>query len=315
MTTIQQQLTLPEHLAGLRLDKALAELLPEYSRARLQTWIKEGAVTINNKPTRTRTLVQPGDAINLNATLPPDETWEPEAIPLDIIHQDEDIIIINKPANMVVHPAAGNFSGTLVNALLHHFPELAEIPRAGIVHRLDKDTTGLLAIARSITAHTSLVQQLQTRTMKREYRALVVGHVVAGNTIDAPLGRHPHQRTKMAVNKKGKPAITHYRVLEKLDQYTLLKVHLDTGRTHQIRVHMAHIHHPIVGDQTYNPRQLIVKGLTEEQRNALQQFPRQALHAYQLGLTHPTTQQSLSWIAPLPEDMTQLIDLLKDKNS
>ncbi len=290
---------LPE-LAGCRIDQALAQLFPEYSRERLKTWLNAGQCQVNGKCLRPKDKVVGGEEVKISAVMEDEVTWEAEDLPLDIIYADEDLIIVNKPINIVVHPAAGNRAGTLVNALLNYAPELAQIPRAGVVHRLDKDTSGLLVVARTLAAHTSLVQQLQARTVTRIYETVVHGVFLAGSTIDAPIGRHPRDRKKMAVIGDGRSAITHYRVLTRFPKNTHLQVQLETGRTHQIRVHMAHVKHPIVGDKTYAGR---------IQHN----FPRQALHARRLSLIHPRTGEEMTWEAPLPADMQQLLKDLAAK--
>jgi len=238
----------------------------------------------------------------------------PQDIPLNIIHEDEALLVINKPAGLVVHPAPGNPDRTLVNALLHYCPALAELPRAGIIHRIDKDTTGLMVVAKTLTAHTQLVQQLQAREIKREYLALVKGEMISGSSIDQPIGRHPSQRTKMAVVGKGKPAITHYRIKQRFGHYTLLHVQLETGRTHQIRVHLAYIHHPIVGDPTYGGRLQFPKDISEDLQQTLTHFKRQALHAWRLTLDHPVSKQQLSFQAEPPADFVKLIDQLPRQN-
>ena len=307
---IQHTLTVPDNLTNERFDAALAVLLPEHSRARLQGWIKSGEVTLNGQVVKPKEKVFTGNTIMVNAIMPSQVSFDAENIALDILHADDDVIILNKPAGLVVHPAAGHHDGTMLNALLHHFPELENIPRAGIIHRLDKDTSGILMIARSLTAHTALVEALQARTIKREYFALVQGMIISGSTIETFMDRHAHQRTKMAVTENGKLAITHYRIGERFPHHTLLRVNLETGRTHQIRVHMAHIKHPIVGDPVYG-RLILPKGASETERTALQTFKRQALHAHQLGFEHPTTGEWCEFQAPMPEDMTALLKALK----
>ncbi|KZZ25677.1 RNA pseudouridine synthase, partial [Oleiphilus sp. HI0081] len=239
--------------------------------------------------------------------------WLAEDIPLDIVYQDEDILIINKPAGMVVHPAAGNHSGTLVNALLHHFPDIKAVPRAGIVHRLDKDTTGLMVVAKTLTAHAHIVEQLQSREMGREYEAIAAGVMTGGGTINEPIARSPKNRKKMAVNQFGKHAVTHYRVLERFLAHTHIRVKLETGRTHQIRVHMAHIKHPLIGDTTYAGRMKLPAGASDEVKNKLRQFERQALHAKKLTLIHPQTGEEMSWEVDLPEDMQNLLAVLSEQ--
>jgi 23S rRNA pseudouridine1911/1915/1917 synthase len=306
---------IPMEYVGERLDRVLAILLPGHSRTRIQQWITAGYIQVNGAQRIAKDKVSGGETIEIDAPYEiPHPEWlsetEDTALPLNIVFADSDIIVVNKPANWVVHPAAGHHSGTLVNVLLGKYPELQNLPRAGIVHRLDKDTTGLMVVARSLTAHTRLVKQLQARTVTRIYEALVWGHLVAGNTINAPMDRHPKDRKRMALVSSGKPAITHYRVLKKFQHCTLLQVRLETGRTHQIRVHMASIQHPIVGDHMYGGRSRFPKNTTAEIRTLLNQFPRQALHAKTLALAHPTTGEILSWDAPLPIDMQDLLSTL-----
>lgn len=309
--TEQRSTVLPPELAGLRLDAALARVFAEYSRSQLSLWLREGALTVDGGQPKPRTTVRGGEEVRLTipATLEPES--RAEAIALDVVHADAAIIVINKPAGLVVHPAAGHRSGTLVNALLHHAPELAALPRAGIVHRLDKETTGLLVVARTPAAQTSLVRQLQQRSVHREYRALVQGLPISGGTIDLPIGRHPVDRKRMAVVSGGRPAVSHYRILQRLRAHTLLAVHLDTGRTHQIRVHMAQIGHPVVGDPTYGGRPRPVRGMSDTAAQALAAFRRQALHAAVLGLVHPVTGAECRFQAPLPPDFQELLDALE----
>lgn len=299
------QLAVPAEMAGLRLDQALARLCPEHSRSRLQEWIAEGKVLLAGKAVATKYKVWGGESIEVwPQRHPAEQPARAEAIPLDIVYQDAELIVINKPVGLVVHPGSGNWSGTLLNGLLHHDPALAAVPRAGIVHRLDKDTSGLLVVARTLTAQTALVRQLQARSVKREYLALAWGEVRASGTVDAPIGRHPTQRTKMAVVESGKPAVTHYRPEAAYDSCTLLRCRLETGRTHQIRVHMAHIGHPLVGDALYVPG---AQRCSVALRPVLQAFPRQALHATALGLIHPRSGEAMGWHAPLPDDMAALL--------
>lgn len=302
---------IPTELAGLRLDQALAVVFAEYSRARLQQWIRDGQVLVDARQPRPRDKVHGGERVELRAVLEPVDTWQPEPIGLSIVYEDEDLIVIDKPAGLVVHPAVGNRAGTLLNALLHHAPELATIPRAGIVHRLDKDTSGLLVVARNLTAQKRLVEQLQARSVHREYHAVVVGMLTAGGTVDAPIGRHPVQRKRMAVVANGKPAITHYRVAERFRAHTYVRVQLETGRTHQIRVHMAHIHHPLLGDPVYGGRLRIPAGASEAFAAALRGFKRQALHAGHLGLVHPRSGAAVAWDSPLPADLQALLAALR----
>lgn len=303
---------IPEELAGARLDKALAELFPDYSRARLQQWIKNGYVLVDDKPCRAKDKLQGGESIAITAELEDEVTWEAEAIPLDIVYEDDDIIVINKPVGLVVHPGAGNQNRTLVNALLHHAPELSQLPRAGIIHRIDKDTSGILVVARSLMAHTHLVEQLQRREFLREYQAIVNGVLIAGGSIDEPIGRHRTQRTHMAVTDTGKPAITHYRVIQRYRSHTHIRVKLETGRTHQIRVHMAHKRYALIGDPVYGQRLHIPSGSSEEFAQTLRSFNRQALHAEHLGLVHPRTQEFMEWSVPVPEDMQNLLAALEE---
>lgn len=305
--------TVPYDMEGQRLDQVVAHLYPQYSRSQLQKWIKAGQIRVDNKILKPKERLTGGEAIYLDAVLEPQTEFAPEAIPLDIVYEDDAILVINKPAGLVVHPAAGNWSGTLVNALLHYNAALEMLPRAGIVHRLDKDTTGLMVVAKTLQAHTHLVDMLQRRDVSREYLALVAAQVVAGNTIDAPLGRHHVDRKKQAVTESGKEAITHYRVEERFAHHTLLRVSLETGRTHQIRVHLSWKHMPIVGDPVYGGRPRIPAGLAENVREQLQQFPRQALHATRLSLAHPVTGESMSWERPLPADMAALLTALRSE--
>lgn len=309
---IQHTIIIPDNLCGMRLDQALAKLLPDYSRTQLQTWIKNAEITVDNKSAKAKDTVLGGETIQLSATLKQQPAWDAQAIALDIIYEDDDLLVINKPVGMVVHPAAGHKDSTLLNALLHHAPTLQQLPRAGIIHRLDKDTSGLLVIAKTQIALKELNKQLKARTITRIYQAIVLGVLASGGTIDEPIGRHPIKRKSMTVIETGKPAITHYRVIERYRAYTRIKVQLETGRTHQIRVHMTHIHHPLLGDQTYGGRLQLPKGATPDLINQLRHFKRQALHASELGLIHPVTQQPLTWHAPIPNDMQTLIDVLKE---
>ncbi|MCV6639500.1 23S rRNA pseudouridine(1911/1915/1917) synthase RluD [Candidatus Albibeggiatoa sp. nov. NOAA] len=311
MTTTHFSTEIPLTMAGYRLDKALAELFPDYSRARLQQWIKQGQVLVDDEKMRGKDKVQGGEQIEIQAEIPQAVTWQAQDIPLDICYEDEDILIINKPAGLVVHPGAGNQDGTLVNALLNHAPELDRIPRAGIIHRLDKDTSGILVVARSIAAHTHLTEQLQAREFLREYQTIVNGTMISGGMVDAPIGRHPTLRTRMAVTDSGKPAITHYRVKNRFRAHTHLNVKLETGRTHQIRVHLAYIRYPLVGDPVYGKRLILPKQSSESFTQVLKDFNRQALHAATLGLQHPTKNEWMQWSVPIPADMQQLLDELK----
>jgi 23S rRNA pseudouridine1911/1915/1917 synthase len=312
--TISLQSAVTEEQAGLRFDQAAAQAFNDYSRARLTTWIKAGDLTLSGKVMPPRTTVQVGQKIELNAALEINTTWAAQSLELEIIFEDEHLLIINKPAGLVVHPGAGNTHSTLANALLAHCPDIAHVPRAGIVHRLDKDTSGLLVVAKTVPAQTSLVSQLQERTVSREYETIVYGEMVAGRTIETEMGRHPKQRTKMAVLPEGfgKRATTHIRLIDKAQGFTYLKVKLETGRTHQIRVHLSHINYPLVGDKVYGGRPRLPKGLTEAARAAIISFPRQALHARHLSFMHPATEEAVSFEVPLPEDMADLLKAILD---
>jgi 23S rRNA pseudouridine1911/1915/1917 synthase len=309
---IKLQLTIPETLRGQRLDQALARLVSEFSRSRLQQWIRSGQVLLDGRVPLPRDRVQGGEAVLIEAQLEEQVTSQPEAIALDLVYQDDDLLVINKPAGLVVHPAAGNPSGTLMNALLHHDASLAALPRAGIVHRLDKNTTGLMVVARSQQAHTRLVEALQRREVKREYICVVNSVLTAGGTIDAPIGRHPVDRKRMAVVGGGRAAVTHYRVIARYRAHTLVQVMLETGRTHQIRVHMAHIRCPVTGDPVYGGRLRLPRGASESLKQALTGFRRQALHAERLGLQHPVTAEPMSWEVAMPDDMQALVSALED---
>ncbi len=301
--------------AGRRLDQVVAEAFPEFSRSRIQLWIDNGRVQVDGAARRRRDKVRVGEEIRLEPEIETHQACRAQPIPLDVLFEDDQILVINKPAGLVVHPAAGNPEGTLQNALLHHAPELRRVPRAGIVHRLDKDTTGLLVVARTLTAHKALVEQLRQRQMQREYCALVSGVPVAGGRIDAPIGRHPTQRTRMAVVRDGRPSVTHYQVVERFAGHALLSVRLETGRTHQIRVHMAHIRHPLVGDPAYGGRARWPRGANPGLVAALQAFPRQALHARLLALTHPTSRRPIRFEVPLAADLHGLLRCLRDETA
>jgi 23S rRNA pseudouridine1911/1915/1917 synthase len=310
-------LSIPMSMGGQRLDVALQQLLPEHSRSRLQAWIKAGLVTLNGEVTTAKTKMWGGEQITIN---PPhnaqENAFKPENISLNIVFEDDSILVINKPAGLVVHPAAGNWSGTLLNALLHHAPQLTDIPRAGIVHRLDKDTSGLLVVAKTLEAQTSLVRQLQARTVKREYRAIVWGQLWRNGTINQPIGRHSHARTKMAISRTGKPAVTHYEVLERFGVHTYLRCQLETGRTHQIRVHMQFLKAPMLGDPVYGIGNIIPhKLMTQTLRDAVTGFNRQALHAVKLGLIHPATNQPMEWQIELADDMKALLEAMRHEDA
>lgn len=287
-------------MAGMRLDQAAAALFPDYSRGRLQKWIRGGELTVDGAVRKPTLRLAGNEYLRLDARLIPEGAVEPQAIPLNVLHQDQDLLVIDKPAGLVVHPAAGNPDGTLQNALLHFDPGLENLPRAGIVHRLDKDTTGVMVVARSLRAHTSLVQQLQERRMGRTYRAVVCGSPPSEGTVDAPIARHPRDRVRMAVVASGKPAVTHYQVSRSFQGFTELQVSLETGRTHQIRVHLAHIGFPLVGDPVY-------AGTACRRAGTERGFDRQALHAWRLRLQHPAGGKEQEFQAPLPADFERLL--------
>lgn len=317
---------IPSEFGGMRLDKALARLFPEVTRSRLQIWIREGRVEISHPPITTtgspspasrlsarlspRDAVIAGDLIRIHVPPPTDTGWMAQDIPLAIVYEDPDILVIDKPPGLVVHPGAGNPSGTLLNALLNHVPGLGELPRAGIVHRLDKDTSGLMVVAKKETVRQKLIKQLQERSVERVYLAIVNGVMVSGGTIDAPIGRHRTQRVRMVVSSRGKPAVSHYRVLKKYRAHTLVQVKLESGRTHQIRVHMAHLHYPVVGDPVYGGRLKIPAGASDPLKDALHCFKRQALHALKLSLIHPGTGKRAQWVTSVPRDMSELMEIL-----
>lgn len=310
---IRLNATVADSQLGQRLDQALAELFPDYSRSRIKEWILDNRVQVNDKIiNKPKEKMLGGEKIEIDALIEEDVRWEPQNIQLNIVYEDDDILVINKPRDLVVHPGAGNPDGTVLNALLYHFPEIMNVPRAGIVHRLDKDTTGLMVVAKTVPAQTHLVEALQRREITREYEAVAVGRMTAGGSVNEPISRHPTKRTHMAVHPMGKPAVTHYRIMEHFRAHTRLRLRLETGRTHQIRVHMAHIHHPLIGDQLYGGRPRALKGASEEFREALRLFDRQALHATMLRLYHPITGIEMEWHAPLPDDMVKLISVLKD---
>ena len=303
---------IPVELAGQRLDQALARLFPEYSRSRLTQWIKDGHALLDGNPARPRDAVMDGHRVALTVVVEPQTAVAAEDLPLDIAYEDAALIVVNKPAGLVVHPGAGNRAGTLQNALLHHAPELAEVPRSGLVHRLDKDTSGLLVVARTLEAHTKLVAALQAREFEREYLAVVNGVMTGGGTVDAPLGRHATDRLLMSVREDGRTAVTHYRVLKRYRAHTQVAVQLETGRTHQIRVHLAHIRYPIVGDPVYGRRLTLPPAAAPHLKEVLQGFRRQALHARRLGLVHPLSGERMSWEAQAPADIQGLLAALDD---
>lgn len=310
---IQHKDVVPESCLGKRLDQTIAEMFPEYSRSRLKDWILDGNVQVNgNVITKAREKMYGGEQITIDAEIEAEVRFEAQDIALNIVYEDDDILVINKPAGLVVHPGAGNPDGTVLNALLHHCPELDIVPRAGIVHRLDKDTTGLMVVAKTIAAQTNLVEALQAREITREYEAVASGVMTAGGIVDEPIGRHSTKRTHMAVTFSGRPSVTHYRVMEKFRLHTRLRLRLETGRTHQIRVHMAHISHALVGDPVYGGRPRPPKNATPELLELLRSFKRQALHAAMLSLYHPITGELMTWHAEVPQDMTTLTDLLRE---
>jgi len=309
-------LTIPHDLGGLRLDVALQRMLPEHSRSRLQAWIKDGLVTVDAASSTSKNKVWGGEQVVVQVQTKPEHyAFTAEDIPLEIVYEDEHILVVNKPAGMVVHPAAGNWSGTLLNALLFHAPALKDVPRAGIVHRLDKDTSGLLVVAKTLAAQTNLVRQLQARTVKREYRAIVWGQIWRNGVIDQPIGRDPRSRTKMAINRAGKPAVTRYEVLERFSVQTYMRCNLETGRTHQIRVHMQHLKAPMVGDPVYGFHGIVpIRAMTQTLRDAVGNFNRQALHAIKLGLLHPATDEFIEWQIELADDMKMLLEAMRHED-
>jgi 23S rRNA pseudouridine1911/1915/1917 synthase len=300
----------PADFAGKRLDQALAQLLPQYSRTRIQRWIEDGAVRVNGLVPRVRDLVVSGQTAAVEARIEAETDVAAENLPLDIVHSDASMFIVNKPPGLVVHPGAGNRDHTLQNGLLARDPKLAKVPRAGLVHRIDKDTSGLLVVARTLDAHTRLVAELAAHEIEREYLAVCVGAMTGGATIDEPIGRHRTTRTKMAIRSDGREAITHYRIERRFRGHTLARVKLETGRTHQIRVHLTHVGYPLVGDKVYGGRRKIPKNATPELLRALENFPRQALHAARLALTHPKSGKRVTFEAPLPDDLALLLDVL-----
>ncbi|MBD8524176.1 23S rRNA pseudouridine(1911/1915/1917) synthase RluD [Pseudomarimonas arenosa] len=301
----------PESLSGLRLDQAAAQMFPEYSRSRITQWIKNGELRLDGQVAKPKDPVVGGQRIRVAADLPQVVESAPENIPLELLYQDEALLIVNKPAGLVVHPGAGNRQGTLVNALLHLDPALDRLPRAGIVHRLDKDTSGALLVARTPEAHAALVAMLAERQIRRQYEAVVTGVMLAGSTVDAPLDRHPTDRLRRAVVANGRPAVTHYRVRERFRAHSHIECKLETGRTHQIRVHMAHIRYPLIGDPLYGGSLRLPKQASEECTSILRGFKRQALHAERLGFEHPFTGESIEVTAPRPADLQQLLEVLR----
>ena len=308
----RREAVVPDSAAGRRFDAVLAELFPEFSRSRLAEWIKSGEALLDGATVRPRDPVRGGEAVSLHAELEDQVEAEPEDIPLQVLHEDADVLVLDKPAGLVVHPGAGNPRGTLVNALLFRDPSLVALPRAGIVHRLDKDTSGVMVVARTLAAHTALVAQLSARDVHRQYLAVVVGALVSGGTADAPIDRHPRDRIRMAVREDGRDAVTHFRLRERFRAHTALECRLETGRTHQIRVHMAHLKHPIVGDQLYGGPVRLPRGADDTLVERLRGFRRQALHAETLEFVHPANGQPLRVSAPVPADLVALMDALRE---
>ncbi len=310
MTSLDQAAEIRPEQDGRRLDQALAELFPAYSRSRLKQWILDGRVSLDGESAIPRTPVRSGQRVQLKPEVETQRQFHPQPIDLSVLHEDEHVLVVDKPAGMVVHPGAGNADGTLQNGLLHRLPELAALPRAGLVHRLDKDTSGAILVAKTLVAHTQLVRELEARRITREYRAVCAGRLTAGGTVDLPVGRHPTQRTRMAVVGRGRPAVTHYRVLARFDQHSYLAVRLETGRTHQIRVHMAHLQHPLIGDPVYGGRLKVPGGAAPALERMLRSFRHQALHANRLSFQHPVADQRLDIAAPLPPDLLDLLHAL-----
>jgi 23S rRNA pseudouridine1911/1915/1917 synthase len=304
--------TVPDELAGLRLDQALARMFPEYSRSRLKEWLLDGAIRVEGGPSRPKDAVAGGERIELEPRPEAEVQALPEPMNLDIVHEDDDLLVVNKPAGLVVHPGAGNPSGTLMNGLLHHAPQLEEVPRAGIIHRIDKDTSGLLLVAKTLPAHTALVRQLAGREISREYLAVCCGVLTGGGTIDEPIARHPVDRTRMSVQRGGKSAVTHFTVVERFRAHSYIKVRLETGRTHQIRVHFAWRRNPLVGDPVYGGRLALPAGASDPLVEALRGFRRQALHATRLAFAHPSAGAAVELEVQPPGDFAALIDVLRE---
>ena len=306
---------IPDRLIGQRIDSAMAQMLPDYSRSKITTWVRSGGALINGKTFKPKEKILGGEIVTLNIKAEKTNDWKAEDIPLDIVFEDDDIIVVNKPVGLVTHPGAGNWTGTLANALLHYDPSLANLDRAGIVHRLDKNTSGLMVVARSELAQKNLVEQLQTHAVSREYSAIVYGHMISGGTVDEPIGRDPKDRIRQAVVEDGKDAVTHYRVIDRFAHHTHVKAILETGRTHQIRVHLSYIGHPLIADPMYGGKIRFPKKADDHLKNALKKFNRQALHAKKLTLTHPITLEQMSWKAPLPQDLQDLLKVLQEFDS
>ncbi|WPE17551.1 23S rRNA pseudouridine(1911/1915/1917) synthase RluD [Candidatus Thioglobus autotrophicus] len=306
-------IVIPDRLIGQRIDSALAAMLPDYSRSKITAWVRSGKALVNDKTFKAKEKVLGGEIVALTIEKEKTNAWLGEDIAIDVVYEDEDIIVVNKPVGLVTHPGAGNWTGTLANALLHYEPLLATLDRAGIVHRLDKNTSGLMVVARSELAQKNLVEQLQTHAVSREYSAIVYGHMISGGTVDAPIGRDPKDRIRQAVAEEGegKDALTHYRVIDRFAHHTHVKCILETGRTHQIRVHMAHIEHPLIADPMYGGKVRFPKKADEALKDVLKGFNRQALHAKKLSLMHPISGEEMSWKAPLPQDLQDLLQALQ----
>ena len=311
----QFNIIIPDRLIGQRIDSAMAQMLPDYSRSKITTWVRSGGALINGKTFKPKEKILGGEIVTLNIKAEKTNDWKAEDIPLDIVFEDNDIIVVNKPVGLVTHPGAGNWTGTLANALLHYDPSLANLDRAGIVHRLDKNTSGLMVVARSELAQKNLVEQLQTHAVSREYSAIVYGHMISGGTVDEPIGRDPKDRIRQAVVEDGKDAVTHYRVIDRFAHHTHVKAILETGRTHQIRVHLSYIGHPLIADPMYGGKIRFPKKADDHLKNTLKKFNRQALHAKKLTLTHPITLEQMSWKAPLPQDLQDLLKVLQEFDS
>lgn len=313
--SIKESQRVPSELGHKRFDQVAAQLFPDYSRSRIQGWIKEGQLTVDGQTRKPKEKLIGGETLDLDATVEANESWVAEPVELNVVFEDEHIIVIDKPAGLVVHPGAGTPSGTVLNGLLYRYPELASVPRAGIVHRLDKDTTGLMVVARTLPAQTALAAQLHDRSMGREYWAVCMGVMTGGGSVDEPIDRHPKHRTKMAVAPEGmgREAVTHYRVEQRFRNHTLVRCKLETGRTHQIRVHLSHIGYPLVGDPLYAGRSRLPKGISSDVMSVLKGFKRQALHAGYLELIHPNTQEIVSWESDLPDDMVHLLETMDEE--
>ena len=306
------RIIIPLRFKHQRLDLALAEMLPNYSRSKIASWIKSGDALINNKGFKPKDKSIGNEVVSINVQQKENINWTPEKIPLDIVYEDDDIIVINKPDGLVTHPGAGNWSGTLANALLHYDPQLSKLDRAGIVHRLDKNTSGLMVVAKNLQSQKNLVEQLQTHSVRREYSAIVYGHMISGGTVNERIGRDPKDRIKQAVTRVGKEAVTHYRVIDRYANHTHVKVILETGRTHQIRVHLSHIGYPLIGDLVYGGKLRFAKKARIEIKDALKVFQRQALHSKQLSLSHPEDGSLMTWKVDLPADMKKLLAVINN---